>query len=505
MNAAAAEQPLSGFRIVDFGSHLAGPLAAMLLADAGAEVVHVDPPAYERADWTAVVNRSKHNIELDLNTADGRAAAEHLIAGAGLVIESFRPGVMDRPGLGAAEMMAAHRGLVYCSVSGFPADDPRAGSRGWDQIVSAVVAAHSVVAALIGRERDGAGQRVISTLYDAAFEIIGHEFHSAGLHAPGSGFKPPTKPGTGHYVCADGRWIHLCLFDDRHLRWFGDTFAPGLADDGWFDGDALRAAPEKQDQLLEKMVALLLTRPAAEWERLINEASGAPAAVCQTAFEWLTDDAHARASGTVIELDDPLLGPTIQLGYAFNLSKAPPIARPRTFGTPPPWPPRPAAAHGAAVKRPPLDGIRVVDFTQVLAGPTCGRILADYDASVIKVNKPSDRGIPWHGWINRGKQSILLDIGSPLASPVLDQMIARADVVSQNFALGVADRLGIGEAAVRQLRPDAIYSSISAFGNEGYRKAWRGREELGQALTGCKPFGPTRPVSHRCSCSPSAM
>ena len=132
----------------------------------------------------------------------------------------------------------------------------------------------------------------------------------------------------------------------------------------------------------------------------------------------------------------------------------------------------------------PLDGVRVVDLTQVLAGPTAARVLAEYGADVVKINKTADTAIAWHRWINAGKRSMLLDVKSAEARPVLDRLLASADVVSQNFALGVADRLGVGEADARAARADIVYSSISAFGHAGRRGTWRGREELGQAVAG---------------------
>ncbi len=143
---------------------------------------------------------------------------------------------------------------------------------------------------------------------------------------------------------------------------------------------------------------------------------------------------------------------------------------------------RDAAANGEAAA--PLEGVRVVDFTHVLAGPTAGRVLAEYGADVIKVNKTEDVAIPWHMWINAGKRSMLLDLKANEGREVITRLLDSTDVVSQNFALGVADRLGIGEAAARAAAPGVIYSSISAFGYEGKRGTWRGREELGQAVAG---------------------
>src|ERR1043166_2805589 len=101
---------LQGIRVIDFGQYIAGPLAAVMLADEGADVIHVDPPGGPR--WRhpadAFLNRRKRRISLDLKSADGRATAERLIAGSDVVIENFRPGVLDRLGIGAAAMTAAY-------------------------------------------------------------------------------------------------------------------------------------------------------------------------------------------------------------------------------------------------------------------------------------------------------------------------------------------------------------------------------------------------------------
>ena len=107
---------LEGIRVIDFGQYIAGPLAAVMLGDQGADVIHVDPPGGPR--WQhpsdAFFNRGKRRIILDLKTPDGLDAAKRLIDGADVVIENFRPGVMERLGLGAEAMTAADPRLIYC-------------------------------------------------------------------------------------------------------------------------------------------------------------------------------------------------------------------------------------------------------------------------------------------------------------------------------------------------------------------------------------------------------
>ena len=137
--------PLAGIRVVDFGHYLAGPLAGMLLADQGAEVIKIDRPGHPSCATPAgaVFNRGKHVVELDLKSAAGREAAHRLVAAADVVIENFRPGVMDRLGLGAAAMTEANRRLVYLSLPGFGAGEKHASLRAFEGVLNAATGVYT--------------------------------------------------------------------------------------------------------------------------------------------------------------------------------------------------------------------------------------------------------------------------------------------------------------------------------------------------------------------------
>ena len=192
---------LKGLRVIDFGQYIAGPMAAMILADYGADVIHVDPPGGPRwnaYEANAVLMRGKRNITLDLNDPNDLAIANRLIETADIVIENFRPGVMSRFGLGKENFYASNPALIYCSIPGFSERDARAALRGWEGIIAAEAglytgmraqtrfnaltlasvfaaaqAVHSIIAALIVREKCGKGQSVEVPLYDACFEVQG--------------------------------------------------------------------------------------------------------------------------------------------------------------------------------------------------------------------------------------------------------------------------------------------------------------------------------------------
>ena len=134
--------PLAGVRVVDFGHYIAGPLAGMLLADQGAEVIKVDRPGTRSADSgdpaDAMYNRGKTRVELNLKSEAGVAAARRLVAAADVVIENFRPGVMDRLGLGAHVLTERHPRLVYLSLPGFASTDQgKANIRAFEGVLNA--------------------------------------------------------------------------------------------------------------------------------------------------------------------------------------------------------------------------------------------------------------------------------------------------------------------------------------------------------------------------------
>jgi crotonobetainyl-CoA:carnitine CoA-transferase CaiB-like acyl-CoA transferase len=529
------DQALSGLRVVDFSQFIAGPLAALQFADLGADVIRVDRPGGPR--WrdpaNALLQRGKRSIVLDLTATEDIEIARSLLDAADVVFESWRPGVADKLGVGPGESLARNPGLVYCSIPGFASSDPRAALPGWEGVVTAaaglypqraggepgeprftalpmassfaaIQACHAVLAALIGRERTGAGQHVEVALFDAAFELLGGGAQRVGDTPPmPQGIAAPaTMPQIGHYRCQDGRWVQLCLVQPRHLEWFVRTFLPDHVEDGWTDAGRVVADEALRDAMRAELTELMATRPALEWERLINESSGAPTGLCQTTEDWLRRDEHARDSGAVVEVpDDPELGLTVQAGHPIALSVTPPrVAGPRHAldadreqilaelrqlpARPRSGPGRPGAAADPAPVRLPLAGIKVVDISQVLAGPTSARILADYGADVVKINSPQDRQHFQHMYTNSGKKSILLDLKLPEGTDVFWRLLDGADVLVENFTRGVAERMGIGERDVRARRPDIVYSRVSAFGHEGYRGGYRGREELGQAVTG---------------------
>jgi crotonobetainyl-CoA:carnitine CoA-transferase CaiB-like acyl-CoA transferase len=538
---------LAGIRVVDFGQYIAGPLAAMMLGDQGADVIHIDPPGGPR--WKhpsdALYSRGKRRITLDLNQPEDLQTAERLIDAADIVIENFRPGVMERLGVGPREMRERNPRLIYVSIPGFAEDDPRCQMEAWEGILDAAtenswpksgeppkdhdwtrptysavtlasnfgafLGALGSVMALIGRHRTGLGQRLEIPLFDAMFTQIGPRgayLESRGLRRVALDSFGTHNRGAGCYRCADGKYVQFDTSSARHLIWFAR--AAGITDWGpdLLDINRLRDQ-EKNLKLISRLEQLFLTRPAEEWETIGREA-GAAIGMCRTPQELLATK-HAEALRASIELNDPEFGPTRMAGLPGDLSEThgqikgprhrPDQDRAEILAELANLPPR-TVIHGAEPPDTlPLQGMRVLDLCLALAGPTCGRLLGEFGAEVIKINAPQSGG--GRGYLNRGKRSLLIDLANFEAQEVFWRLVEDSDVILENMSPGTLDRLGLGYPEARVRRPDIVYASISCYGNKGpWSTNGRGWERQGQAVsgimerTGAKPavLGPYNPV-----------
>jgi crotonobetainyl-CoA:carnitine CoA-transferase CaiB-like acyl-CoA transferase len=512
---------LDGIRVIDFGQYIAGPLCGMLLADQGADVIRVDPPGGPvwQTPANATWNRGKRSIGLDLKQPGDLDTARRLVASADVVIENFRPGVMSRLGLASETALAANPRLIYCALPGFAADDPRAQVRAFEGVVSAATAtlrpfegkadrpvytaipiasvyaafqaAVSITIALNARQRDGAGQRIEVPLFDSMFPSIG----SRGLHVHDPAHAVPSRSGiwSGSFECADGLWVQYGS-GNQNFREFVE--AAGITDwdrEGLTDIDRILEDPALYEKHRQRARELFKTHTAQEWEDLVAEA-GSECAVCRTSEEWF-DHPHARASNMVIEVDDPVYGRMLQPGFNARLSRTPgavrgPAPKPDQHRVevlseletrPSPAPPSEMVStlHSA------LDGVRVLDLCIILAGPTCGRTLAEFGADVIKIDNPSRGGfIQSHNDVNRGKRSIMLDLKSDAGRDIFWQLVDSADVVAQNYRAGKLEKLGLGYEQVRHRKPDIIYASLNAYGHLGPWAGRPGHEQFAQATTG---------------------
>jgi len=304
--------PLHGYRIIDLTSNISGPLATMILADQGADVIKVEPPqggdhtrasANRKGGFSASFlnnNRNKRSIALDLKTAAARDAILKLTATADVFIQNFRPGVVERMGLGEDAVRAVAPNIVYVSISGFGERGPYAPKPAYDPVVqalsslatiqagsdtdrprlvrtilpdklTAVTASQAITAALLHRARTGEGQHVRLAMLDAVLQFLWSS-DMAGQTFVG---EEKTQAETASaidliYATADG---YISAAVQTNKQWEGLTRAldhPEWLDDPRFRTPALRQ--QNLDERLRLTQETLLTRPAAEWlERLTAE------------------------------------------------------------------------------------------------------------------------------------------------------------------------------------------------------------------------------------------
>jgi crotonobetainyl-CoA:carnitine CoA-transferase CaiB-like acyl-CoA transferase len=352
--------PLAGIKVLDFTRFMQGPYATRLLADLGAHVLKVERPGGEwdrrlrlNADgfggFFHALNRGKHSVGLDITTDEGRAIALRLAAEADVVVENYRPGVMDRLGLGYDVIRERNPRVIFAAASGYgphgphreePMYDmvaqavsgvsdfmrdldgkPRLATRGMADTAGAMFLAMGIITALYAREAFGIGQRVDASLVGACLGMHTSEI-TISLDA-GQVFRPHRRvtSTSGEFRCRDDRWLVIGATDQK--LWTNLTKALGredIVDDERFRRGALR---EQHRDILEPIVEeAFARRDRDEWLEILR-AHGVPAAPVKTFLE-LADDPDVRANGYLVEQEDRRWGRVTTVGFPFHLSATPP-------------------------------------------------------------------------------------------------------------------------------------------------------------------------------------
>ncbi|MFX0546587.1 CaiB/BaiF CoA transferase family protein [Roseovarius sp. S1116L3] len=339
-------KPLAGTRVLDFTRVLAGPYCTAMMADLGAEVIkvetaqgddyrHIGPFQEGESLLFQTVNRGKRSIVLDLKSAEGIATVRALLRDTDVLVENFRPGVMDKLGLGAAALMAEYPALVYVSVSGFGQTGPNAAKPAYDIIIQAMsglmdatgepdgqptmvgealadvagglFAAWGAMVALFDRGRTGKGRHVDVGLFDALtsmMPVLACRTLMGGEAPTRTGNRHPLSAPFGTYRAVDGHFA-VAVLNDRLFAAFCEVIgAPDLATDERFCSDTLRRANEPA--LAAHIEAWAGLHPASEIVRQLSNA-GIPAAEIQSVAEaWTSQQALDR--GLASDVDHPLLG-----------------------------------------------------------------------------------------------------------------------------------------------------------------------------------------------------
>jgi crotonobetainyl-CoA:carnitine CoA-transferase CaiB-like acyl-CoA transferase len=353
--------PLAGFRIVDLTTMISGPMATVLLGDQGADVIKVESPGVgdlmrllgqPRGGITAsfaTTNRNKRSIVLDLKDAADYAAFEKLVATADVVVQNFRPGVVERMGIAEPDLRRLRPDLIYVSISGFGETGPYAGKRVYDPIiqalsglatiqgdrgmgrprmmrlvipdkVTAITAAQAITAALLARERTGRGQHVRLSMIDAMIALSWPEGY-AGHTFVGSENDTPRNALAQDLVfeTADGYMTAGAVSDSE---WRGLTRALGHPE--WLDDERFRTAGGRvayAKERLDQTASVLKTKTTGEWLARLD-AEQVPCAPILPLSEVIRHP-QVVANELLFETDHPVAGRIRQPRAAARFDQTP--------------------------------------------------------------------------------------------------------------------------------------------------------------------------------------
>lgn len=568
--------PLKGVKVIDFGQYMAGPAVAMILADLGATVVHVDPPQGPlwQTPANATLNRNKLIVSIDLKNDEGKQQVLALIEEADIVIESFRPGVMKRLGIDFQALRDERPELITLSMPGFASNDElRRDWRAFESVIAAnsgvftdmglnrvlmginpsfsplplasaygmMLAASAVVLALQARERTGLGDEIEVPLACALME--GLSYNSLKIENLPERYKTQREkeierrrieglpmnltydelqelldPFYRSYKCKDGRMFYVvCPSHKAHakrclmtLGLYDELVEEGLVEEPdtylptseWQSDMSLGVYPLPKrwaDHIAERMKEVFLTRTSKEWEKIFGRGKfpGAPQRWLQ---EWIHDD-HAETSCLMVEVEDDEFGlmtqpgPVVWLQDSGQEMLAP---RPRRWVS---FQEALGALSAIETKLPRvraknardgwLEGVRILDLCNVIAGPHSVGYLARFGAEIIKLDPAQPFYDCWNTVIfgishMRSKRSVLTDISQPRGREIFEELVRRSDVVVWNATDKQVERMGLTEQKMKALNPRAVFCQLDCFSGvkPGPRTNYLGYDDLVQATTG---------------------
>lgn len=369
MNSSANDPTaLHGMKVVDLTQVMAGPFCTMLLADFGADVIKVEPPGggdQTRHSWGRsgkgddgpaffALNRNKRSVVLDLRSEEGLSDFRRLVAEADVVVENFRPGVTERLGIDYESVKRINPGVIYASISGFGHSGPYSQRPGYDLIAqgmsgvmgvtghpdappakagvpvgdmgSGLYCAYGILAAYVHKLRTGEGQRLETSLFEAALSLTAWEateYWSSG--------QVPARTGSSHRMSApyqafrtkDG-WMTIGANNQRLWGFLCAALrVPELEHDERFATNPLRMANKRL--LADTIEELLAAHGTDYWvERLL--AGGVPCGPI-LAYDEVLDDPHTRHREMVLTIPHPVEGEVQTLGFAVKLEGTPAAVR----------------------------------------------------------------------------------------------------------------------------------------------------------------------------------
>jgi crotonobetainyl-CoA:carnitine CoA-transferase CaiB-like acyl-CoA transferase len=521
---------LEGFRALDLTGQ-SGQLCGRLLADLGMEVIKIEPPGGDpvrnlppfidsaeggRLSTTfAHLNAGKASKMLDLESEAGRAELRNLVESADVVLESFQPGALESKGLGYKDLAAINSGIVMASITCFGQTGPKknlayndlvalaqsgflyiAGDPSMAPVQSpetqayyfaSLFAAAGVLAALYRRERTGRGDHVDASMQEtlATQEHIIRLWANEKTIAKRAGSQHGSVAPAKIFPCRDG-YVYLYV-TRQHWKLFLTV---------WKDHPAVFDAPDwlnnlyrraHADELNPAIESFLSGFTMAEITEYLQE-KGIPCVPVNTPLGFANDE-HVRERGFIAPVEHVGFGKTKQPAMPFVIDgERLPVASVPELDS---WKEngarkgssKPANAAGNAGNGP-LDGMRIVSFDHVLAGPYGTTILAELGADVIKVESSKGGMDPFRFFgtgedpnlsprfleFNRNKRSFTVNLKHPKGQGVLHDLVAKADAVLDNYSVDVVDRIGLGYAQLCKVKPDIVNLRMPGLGTTGPKR-----------------------------------
>jgi crotonobetainyl-CoA:carnitine CoA-transferase CaiB-like acyl-CoA transferase len=510
----------AGLNVLELGSgSAAASLAGVVLADAGARVIKIEPPEGDRLraanpSGFLVWNRGKESVIADLRTATGQEAFKELVVSADVVIEGFAPGTTDKWGVGADALRELNPALVHLSITGFGKTGPYSALKAYDSLVAAKAglwargswghrdtpimfpvpwasygAAMQSVAGILGallvREKTGRGQALDATLV-AGLDPIDYfvstivQLMAKKGEAPSGDSRSLTGASRFGVLLAtrDGRFIQTSTMLPHQGKALCDVAGIGhvIDEDPRFKGLPTFASPEDAQEWEDMLMEAFRAKDFDHWLPLLEASPDIAFEVAVTSEQGL-DHPQIVHNGDVIVVQDPKLGPVREVGPIGHFEKTPIVVErsaPDVGANSGPFAAQDFPIGDGAVPAHPFSGITVVEFGYFYAMPYGTAMLAALGARVIKIE---DRSGDPHRMsfgpevastkTTAGKESISLDLRTAEGRAIAHQIIAKADAFLTGFRSGVADKMGLGYDELKAINPRLVYVHAAGYGTDG--------------------------------------
>ena len=539
---------LKHIKVVEIGHFIAAPMVGAILAEYGAQVIHISNPYEPVSDpiLDAILQRGKTCIALDLKSQAGKHQLIKLLSLADIVIENYRPNSLKALGIDFDEIREKYNPkLISSSIPAFPTWDKRNRAPGFESIagmagmiyekafkppkyhrfpvgsiMAGLYSCNALAAALIAREKSQCGQHVEINLYES--DLFAQMLQILALNGVPRSFLPlkmASTPFMGVWQCSDKRYIYLHIILPTHNKEILEIlkkngFENQIEELETALSEETKLDPSKVDSIEEVKVIKRILREiyasntADYWERLLGERF-----CCikiRNLEEWVMDNLSSGGVDASI-IDDPLIGKLYTPGPLGFSSEFPTSIKPRKFTSNTneildSWGfdlekfsdfekklyKSDRKKNNKEIRSKaglPLEGIKVFDIARVIAGPFVARILAELGADVISLqnNKGLDWALSFHVVFNSGKKSVTMDLSVPEQRELFWKLLdqIQPDVFIQNFrSLDFTHEINLDYETIKSRVSDIVYTYVNAYGIEGDWQTRPAFEQVIQAVTG---------------------